>query len=109
MKAWGNSSRSYAAVIDANDIKGRGEEIVDLFGKDKITEGIVALLTYVQEFSEEKDTVREATVISADYRNLEKALVRKSIDDKEFSDRRRPLLYQALELKDSVAESLTRH
>lgn len=96
-------------MIDANDIKGRGDEIQELIGEDKIPEGLVALMTYVQEFSGENDPIRQATVISAAYRNLEKALVRKSIDYKEFSDSRTSLLYQALELKDLVAESLTRH
>lgn len=95
-------------MIDANDIQRRGEAIQGLFGEDKISDGLVALMDFVREFSDENDAIREVTVISADYRNLKNAQTRKTIDYGEFTERRRPLLFQALELKDSVAESLSR-
>jgi len=94
-------------LIAPNDINKRAEEIQDLIASDKIGDAIKLLLGFVRDFSEEKEDVNEVIVISQTYNRLEKLERRRTINFDQASEQRNKLLYQILDIIDSIIQGLS--
>ena len=94
-------------MIAPNDINKRAEEIQDLIASDKIGDAIKLLLGFVRDFSEEKEDVNEVIVISQTYNRLEKLERRRTINFDQASEQRNKLLYQILDIIDSIIQGLS--
>jgi hypothetical protein len=93
-------------MVAPNSYHGRSEEIQLLIAGDMVDQAIARLMDFVRDFSNDKDNLNEVIVISASYRHLEKAERRQILTFRDAEDERRKLIFQILELMDSVKSSL---
>ena len=74
-----------------------------LFADDNPVDAVNRLMDFVRDFSDGKDDcLNEVIVISANFRRLDKAERRGTAKYSEIETTRNKLLFQALELMDSV-------
>ena len=71
-------------------------------------QAIGRLMDFVRDFSDDKDELNEVIVISASYRHLEKAERRQLLSFRDAEEERKKLIFQVLELMDSVKATLAR-
>ena len=90
-----------------NDITKRADEIKDLIASDKLGEAIKLLLGFTRDFSEDKEDVNEVIVISQTYNHLSKQERRGTLSFEDASEQRRKLLYQILDIIDSIIEFIS--
>ncbi|CAK8711404.1 MAG: hypothetical protein CDV28_11819 [Candidatus Electronema aureum] len=87
----------------ANDIKERHSEVQMLFAEDNINEAVKRLMDFVRDFSQDNsDNLNEVIVISSSFSRLEKAERRGTLSYDEVDQKRNKLLYQALDLMETV-------
>ena len=93
-------------MIAPNDITNRIDEVQTSIAADDILSAIKKLMDYVRDFSENRDYLNEVIVISGNFFKLDKELRRQVIDYNEHTKVRNGLMYQMLDLVDSVQNDI---
>ena len=88
----------------ANDILARADEVRLLVADDRVPDALLRLLDFVRDFSDDRDDVQEAILISANFKRLEKLERRGELEFDDADRHRTKVLRQMLQLVDATAE-----
>lgn len=93
-------------MITASDFERRREELHSLMASAEINMSINRILDLARDFTQNKERFKEAIVISANFKLLEKDFRQNSISVDELQKRRNQILYQMLDLIELIEKDI---